>query len=152
MEKKTKRSIKWVSFHSPKEKELENCNNCSVLLNDDQKKLNEKKYKGIHLIIEFFGAKTIEDPKKIEKALTDAAIKAKSTPLKAAIHKFSPQGITGVILLAESHITIHTWPEIKYIAFDIFTCGEVSMPYKALDHLKKIFKPEKVKLKELKRG
>ena len=112
----------------------------------------KKNYAGIHLIVEFWGGKIIEDSKKIEKILIEAAKKAKNTPLKIAIHKFSPRGITGVVLLAESHIALHSWPEFNYLAIDIFTCGEKSLPNSAILFLKKYFKPKKVKIIKLKRG
>ena len=128
MAKKTKRSIQWVQ------------------------KTDKQKYAGIHLIAEFWNGRIIEDPKKIEKILIEAVKKAKSAPLKVAIHKFSPQGLTGVVLLAESHIALHAWPEINYLAIDIFTCGNKAMPYKALEHFEKVFKPQKVEIKELRRG
>lgn len=111
-----------------------------------------KKYAGIHLIAEFWGGKCIDDSKAIEKILIMAAQKANNTPLKTVIHKFNPQGITGIILLAESHISLHFWPEWNYLALDIFTCGKKSMPYKALGYLKKIFKPKKIQIKKIKRG
>jgi S-adenosylmethionine decarboxylase len=117
------------------------------------KKTKSLYYTGLHLIVEFWKNKVdIEDPKKIEEILIQAALKAKSTPLAVKLHKFNPHGISGVCLLAESHISIHTWPEKKYIAFDIFTCGKKSMPYKALEYLKKIFQPEEVQVIEIKRG
>jgi len=128
MAKKTKRSIQWVQ------------------------KTDKQKYAGIHLIAEFWNGRIIEDPKKIEKILIEAVKKAKSIPLKVAIYKFSPQGLTGVVLLAESHIALHAWPEINYLAIDIFTCGNKAMPYRAFEYLKKTFKPKKVEIKELKRG
>ena len=128
MVKKTKRSIQWVIAN------------------------RKQKYSGIHLIAEFWYGKIIEDPKKIEKILIEAVKKAKNIPLKVAIHKFSPQGITGVVLLAESHIAIHTWPEFNYIAIDIYTCGDKANPQKALEYLKKEFQPKKVEIKKIKRG
>lgn len=128
MRKKTKRSIQWV-------------------------RQNEKsKYAGIHLFAEFWSGRVIENPKEIEKILITAVKKAKNIPLKIIVHKFQPQGITGVVLLAESHLAIHTWPEIDYVAIDIFTCGEKAMPYKALNYLKKTFKPKRVEINEIKRG
>ncbi len=125
---KTKRSIQWV------------------------KKSKKQKYAGIHLIAEFWNGKIIENPKEIKKILIAAVKEAKSTPLEVAIHKFSPQGLTGVVLLAESHVAIHSWSEFNYVAIDIFTCGDWAKPYKALQYLKKIFKPKKVEIKEIKRG
>jgi len=116
------------------------------------KKNTKKKYAGIHLIADFWHGKIIKDIKGVRRILIEAARAANNTPLEISIHKFSPQGLTGVILLAESHIAIHSWPEFDYLAIDIFTCGEKSMPYKALDYLKKEFRPKKVEVRELKRG
>ena len=128
MIRKTKRSIQWV------------------------KKTNQQQYAGIHLIAEFWNGKNIEDTEKIKKILNRAVRAAKSTSLKTVIYKFSPQGLTGVVLLAESHIAIHLWPEFNYLAIDIFTCGNKAMPYKALEYFKKVFQPEKIEVKEIKRG
>ena len=107
---------------------------------------------GVHLIAEFWKGKNIEDSKELERVLIWAVKKANSTPLEIVVHKFLPQGITGVILLAESHIALHSWPEYNYLAIDIFTCGDKAMPYKALDYLKKEFQPERAEVKEIKRG
>jgi S-adenosylmethionine decarboxylase len=139
MAKKTKRSIQWV-------KETKKSQNKAKLSRDKQK------YAGTHLIVEFWNGKIIEDSKKIEEILLEAVKKAKSIALKTAIYKFSPQGITGVVLLAESHIALHSWPEANYLAIDIFTCGNKAMPFKAFEYLKKALKPEKVEIKALKRG
>ena len=128
MAKKTKRSIQWV------------------------KQDKKTKYAGIHLLADFWYGKIIEDTKEIEKILIEAAKKANNTPLEVSVHKFSPQGITGVILLAESHIALHSWSEFNYLAIDIFTCGNKALPLKALHYLKKVFKPKKVEIKEIKRG
>lgn len=116
-------------------------------------KINYKKNSiGIHLIADFWFGKNIDDPKEIKRILIEAAKKANNTPLKISIHKFNPHGITGVILLAESHIALHSWPEFDYLAIDIFTCGKKAFPYKTLDYLKKIFKPKKVQVFTLERG
>ena len=110
------------------------------------------KYAGIHLIAEFWGGKIIENPQKIKNILIEAAKKSKNTALGVSIHKFIPKGVTGFILLAESHISIHTWPERNYVAVDIFSCGKNSQPYRGLEYLKKEFKPLKIKVREIKRG
>jgi S-adenosylmethionine decarboxylase len=115
-------------------------------------KFVSKKYLGIHLIAEFWSGRIIEDSKKIENILVEAAKKAKNIPLKIIVHKFQPQGSTGVVLLRESHIAIHSWPEKKYLAIDIFTCGQKSAPKKALQYLKKKFQPKKIEIREIKRG
>jgi len=127
MIQKTKRSIKWV--HEKK-----------------------RKYAGIHLIVEFWGAKVIENSKEIEKILILATKKTRSTLLKVAVHKFKPQGISGVVLLAESHMAIHYWPEFHYLAIDIFTCGNKSVPERALQYFEQRFKPKKIEIKRIKRG
>lgn len=128
MAQKTKRSILWIT--------------------QDKR----QKYAGVHLLAEFWGGKIIENPKEIKKILIEATRRTRNTPLKVTIHKFQPQGITGVILLAESHLSLHSWPEWNYLAIDIFTCGEKTMPHKALEYLKEIFRPKKVQIKEIKRG
>lgn len=114
-------------------------------------KSNQKSI-GMHLIADFWFGKKIEDSKKLERVLIEAAKEAGNTPLKVSIHKFNPRGITGVILLAESHIAIHAWPEFDYLAVDIFTCGNKAMPEKALRYLKKVFKPKKVEVLKVERG
>ena len=126
--RKTKRSTQWV------------------------RPIQISKYAGNHLLAEFWYGKVIEGSQEIKKILIEAAKKAKNTPLRVAIHKFQPQGMTGVILLAESHIALHSWPELNYLAIDIFTCGGKALPRRALKYLKKIFKPKRVEIKEIKRG
>jgi S-adenosylmethionine decarboxylase len=115
-------------------------------------KLKNQKSLGTHLIVDFWFGKKIEDPRKLERILIEAAKKTGNTPLEFSYHKFNPQGITGVLLLAESHIAFHFWPEFDYLAIDIFTCGERAMPEKALRYLKKVLKPKKVEVLKVKRG
>ena len=112
----------------------------------------KNKYAGIHLIVEFWGGKIIEDAEKIKDLLIKTAEVSHNTPLDVKIHKFDPQGITGFILLAESHISIHTWPERDYVAIDIFSCGRDSQPYEGLKYLEQEFQPKKTKVQEIKRG
>ena len=107
---------------------------------------------GKHLIIDFWGPQPLQDIALIEKALIDAASIAGAILLHIHLHQFSSGGgVTGVALLAESHISVHTWPERDYAAFDVFMCGN-ARPEKAVEHLQKIFNPEKVKIKEILRG
>ncbi len=106
----------------------------------------------VHLIADLESPRFIEDAKKLKKILWEAAEVANNIPLKTSIHKFPLQGITGVVLLAESHIAIHTWPEHGFIAVDIFTCGKQTKPYSALKYLKKVFRPKKTKVLFIKRG
>lgn len=106
----------------------------------------------VHLIADFRSPKFIEDSKEIRRILLEAARAANSIPLRTAIYKFPVQGATGVVLMAESHIAIHTWPEYDYIAIDIFTCGKQTRPHKALEYLKSKFCPKKVNVKKIDRG
>ena len=107
---------------------------------------------GIHLICDFWFGKKIEDPKKLEKVLIEAAKKSGNVPLKFSYHKFNPQGLTGVLLLKESHIAFHSWPEFGYLAIDVFNCGEKAKPERALKYLQKVLKPKKVEVLIIKRG
>ena len=105
-----------------------------------------------HLVADFWYGKIIDDPQTLKEVLIGAAKASNSTVLETTIHKFSPQGITGVVLLAESHIAIHTWPEHNYVAVDVFTCGDKSSPQKALEFLRNKFQPKRSEVRELKRG
>lgn len=107
---------------------------------------------GIHLIADFWGVKEIKNPKELERLLVLAAKHAENTPLKFSFHKFNPYGITGVLLLAESHIAWHSWPEYGYLAIDIFTCGSKTIPDRALEFFIKKLKPRKIKVKKIYRG
>src|SRR6185503_19822958 len=79
---------------------------------------------GTHLIVDLYDAKHLEDISYIEKTLRDCVVEAKATLLHIHLHHFEPNGgVSGVAVLAESHISIHTCPEYKYAALDIFMCG-----------------------------
>lgn len=110
-------------------------------------------YAGSHLIIDLWEAEGLDDQDRIEKALIDAVEAAGATLLHIHLHKFEPEGggISGVAVLAESHISVHTWPERGYAAFDVFMCGTAD-PRKALPVLKQAFDPKRVVLGEHKRG
>ncbi|MGB0897671.1 MAG: adenosylmethionine decarboxylase [Psychrobium sp.] len=106
---------------------------------------------GQHLIADFYGASQLNDIELMEDALTRAAEIAGATLLHVHIHTFVGGGITGVALLAESHISVHTWPELEYAAFDAFMCGD-AQPEKAITLLESIFTPSRVELKNIARG
>ena len=114
------------------------------------KKVEIDKHKplGRHIIADFFGSENLDDQAYIKKTLFEAA---KATVLGSKFHRFSPQGVTGYLLLAESHISIHTWPEYGYAAVDVFTCGEMD-PHPAFLLMKKKFKSSSVKTVEIMRG
>ncbi|MCM8791924.1 MAG: adenosylmethionine decarboxylase [Candidatus Omnitrophica bacterium] len=126
----------------------------SVKIESNKKSENKKRASfSIHLTADFYApAYFVEDEDELQKILFEAARQSNSTPLKVAIHKFPVQGITGVILLAESHISLHTWPEYGYAAVDVFTCGKNAQPIKALEYLKNVFCPKKVKIRHVRRG
>ena len=92
---------------------------------------------GKHLLVEFYGCnkKKLNDLKFIEEAMTEAAKESKSTIVQVVFHKFSPHGVSGVVVVAESHLAIHTWPEHGYAAVDLFTCGEETDPWAAFYYL-----------------
>jgi S-adenosylmethionine decarboxylase len=107
---------------------------------------------GMHLLIDFWGASHLEDSAYIEHALKQAAHACGATVLAIHLHTFGENaGVTGVAMLAESHISIHTWPEISYVALDVFLCGN-SDPHRAVPVLHEFFKPVKMKVTESARG
>ena len=81
-------------------------------------------YAGTHLIIEVVDGHGLDDESRIQQAFRDCVAACGATLLHIHTHKFSPQGVSGVAVLAESHISVHTWPEIGYGAFDVFMCGD----------------------------
>jgi spermidine synthase len=104
------------------------------------------------LIIDLYGANRIEDLQHVENTLRDCVTAAKATLLDMNLHHFTPNGgVSGVAVLAESHISIHSWPEHKYAALDIFTCGK-SEPHNAIEVLRAAFKPERLVVEEHLRG
>jgi len=111
-----------------------------------------KQTAGVHILAEFWGARIIEDTQELEQMLIEAAEKAGCTSVQTISKKFEPQGVTGMILLTESHLTIHTWPELDYIAIDFFACGDNALPLKGIAHLEQQLKPRKAQIKEVARG
>jgi len=110
------------------------------------------RFAGTHLIIDLWDATNLADPEHIDQVLREAAIATGATILHGHFHHFGPNsGVSGVLVLAESHVSIHTWPERDYAALDIFVCGDCN-PYKAIEVLKKGFLPARVQLNEHKRG
>jgi S-adenosylmethionine decarboxylase len=109
-------------------------------------------YAGSHLIIDLWDAEGLSDRDRIEQALIDAVKEAGATLLHIHLHTFSDGGgISGVAVLAESHISVHTWPEKGYAAFDVFMCGDAE-PRKAMSVFKRAFNPGRIVVGEHKRG
>lgn len=109
---------------------------------------------GRHLLVEYHGCdrELLNTPEHIRTALKAAVIAAGATPLHEVVHAFSPHGVTGVIVIAESHFSIHTWPEYGFAAVDLFTCGEQVDPYVAFEHLKPALRAESHSVVEIRRG
>lgn len=97
-------------------------------------------------------AAVIDDPELVQQAMRDAAEAAKATLLGEVAHRFAPQGVTALGLLAESHIAVHTWPELGYAAADIFTCGEDCLPEAACMLLVERLQAGRYELRKLERG
>ncbi len=108
-------------------------------------------FAGTHLIIEVVNGHGLDDEARIQQAFRDCVDECGATLLHIHTHKFSPQGVSGVAVLAESHISVHTWPEIGYGAFDVFMCGD-AQPWRAVDVLRRAFGTEDVRVRELLRG
>lgn len=112
----------------------------------------EGRYAGMHLLIDLKDASRLDDLDHIDQAMRDCVTAAGATLLHIHLHHFTPNGgVSGVAVLAESHISIHTWPEYGYAALDVFMCG-AAKPHKAIDVLRKAFQPGKVEVEERPRG
>jgi S-adenosylmethionine decarboxylase len=123
-----------------------------VVLDDKFVEIDGECFAGLHLLLEFWDAQRLDDEHFIEAALKGAAEAARATVLDIRLHKFlSGGGVTGVALLAESHISIHTWPKRGYAAVDIFMCGGCDA-YQAVAPLEQAFVPAKLEISEKRRG
>lgn len=110
------------------------------------------RFAGTHLLVDLWGASRLDDPDHIDAALREAALAAGATILHSHFHHFTPNGgVSGVIVLAESHISIHTWPERDFAAVDIFMCGACD-PHRSVPLLRSAFAPARVILREERRG
>ena len=106
------------------------------------------RYAGTHLLIDLYGAKRLDDLKHIKETLKRCVEVAGATLLHIHLHHFTPNGgVSGVAVLSESHISIHSWPEVGYAALDVFMCGDAK-PHATVDVLKAAFKPDRVVVKE----
>ncbi len=109
-------------------------------------------FAGGHVIIDLWGATNLDKADIVEEAFKEAIRVCSATLLHMHFHCFEPNGgISGVAVLAESHMSIHTWPELGYAALDVFMCGD-SQPIKSVEVFKKYFKAERVNVSNLQRG
>jgi len=106
---------------------------------------------GVHLIIDLYEAEGLNDIDLIEATLRHCVEAAKATLLHIHLHHFQPSGVSGVAVLAESHISIHTWPEAGYAALDVFMCGNAN-PDACVPVLREAFSAKRVAVSELLRG
>jgi S-adenosylmethionine decarboxylase len=109
---------------------------------------------GRHLLIELYqcDSRVISDVRRIEEIMVEAAKKAKAHIVDVVFHNFNPNGVSGVVVISESHLTIHTWPEFNFASIDVYTCGSSVNPWKAYDYMSKQFRAKNFTAMELKRG
>lgn len=109
---------------------------------------------GRHLIAELYDCdeEILNNVSEIEYQMTKAAIECGATIVTSTFHRFLPHGVSGAIIISESHLAIHTWPEYKYASLDIYTCGESVDPWVAFNYLKDAFKSGRQDAEEYKRG
>lgn len=109
---------------------------------------------GRHVLAEMYGCEydILNDIAKVEKIMVNAALEAGAEIREFVFHKFSPQGVSGVVVISESHLAIHTWPELGYAAVDVFTCGDKVDPWDACNYLTEQFCAKHLTAKEAKRG
>ncbi|MEQ8525651.1 adenosylmethionine decarboxylase [Gracilimonas sp.] len=109
---------------------------------------------GRQILVEFYDCESakINDVEYIEEAMLSATKAARATIISHNFHKFSPYGVSGMVVIAESHVAIHTWPEYNYAAVDIFTCGDTIDPWIIQEYLKEAFGSQNVSSMEMKRG
>lgn len=113
---------------------------------------NGIEFAGTHLLLDLWDATRLDDIRHIEHAMRECVEKCGATLLHIHLHHFSPSGgVSGVAVLAESHISVHTWPERDYAAFDVFMCGD-ARPENAIAVLKRAFSPKRLEVFEELRG
>ena len=109
---------------------------------------------GRHVLAEVYGCgfDILNDLDRIREILVSAALSAGAEVLETTFHRFSPQGISGEVVISESHLAIHTWPELGYAAIDVFTCGSHVDPWVAMEAIIEEFGATSVTATEVKRG
>jgi S-adenosylmethionine decarboxylase len=106
------------------------------------------------MLLELFDcdAEAITSLELVRSAMIEAAKRAQATIVDVVFHEFNPFGISGVVVIAESHLAIHTWPEYRYAAVDVFSCGDVLQPQVAVDYLVEQFGAGRTAVVEMQRG
>ena len=113
-----------------------------------------QQYLGRHILAEFFECdpNVLNNPELVEKYMLQAALECGATVVNKCFHLFAPHGVSGVVIISESHLAIHTWPEYGYAAVDLFTCGEQCDPKVSYEFLKEKFNSRDAKYSQLNRG
>ena len=108
---------------------------------------------GRHILVEYYNCdpEILRDSSFIEREMNQAALAASATVVESNFHHFSPWGVSGAVIIAESHLTIHTWPEYGFASADFFTCGDID-PWKSFEYLEKALKAEFSESVEIPRG
>ncbi len=109
---------------------------------------------GTQLLIDLYDCehRILDSKKAVEKALVQAARAINATVVETVLHRFSPQGVSGVVVIAESHLAVHTWPEHGYAALDVFTCSSLMDPDRIVEELKKAFSASRSESRMVMRG
>ena len=109
---------------------------------------------GRHILAEYINCQCnfLSQESRIRQVMLEAATRSRATIIGDLFHQFNPHGVTGVVVIAESHLAIHTWPEHQYASVDLFTCGTTVDPWIAFQYLKEMFQPDKWYTKEIVRG
>ncbi len=109
---------------------------------------------GRHVLAEFYGCdpQALNHKDWLENMMRRAAEESGATVVSSAFHLFNPHGVSGAVIIAESHLTIHTWPEYGYAAVDLFTCGDSVDPWIAFEMIKDYLQAEQMFTLEVKRG
>ena len=108
---------------------------------------------GRHILVEYYNcdSEILKDPAFIESQMKQAALEAKATIVESVFHHFNPWGVSGAVIVEESHLTIHTWPEYGFASADFFTCGDID-PWKSFEFLENVLKAEFSESVEIPRG
>lgn len=142
-QEKTDQSVQWPTHHNA---------NLDRPKADHFIERNGSFYAGSHLLLDLWGAESLDELQTMEEAMRQAVLACNATLLHLHLHHFSPSGgISGVAVLAESHISVHTWPERGFAAFDVFMCG-LAKPQGAIDVFERIFCPQRMEVSEYFRG
>ena len=127
-------------------------NSMESVLPDHFKQTPTTTFAGTHLLVDIWEAQGLDDMACIENTLKDAVKISKATLIHIHLHRFTPSGgISGIAILAESHMSIHTWPERSYAAVDLFMCGN-TQPELAVPILKKAFLSSRIEVNTVQRG